>query len=137
MTADTSEQGLESLICAALTGFTRNPAPKGGVQQRPADYGPGWLHGDPAEYDREHCMDLAQLSAFLRETQPEAAAPLGLEQDSPARRQIELLGEYRARLIADVVTGKLDVRAAAQLQEEADEYNDDGPVEELAHAMDG
>ena len=34
-----------------------------------------------------------------------------------ARRQIELLREYRTRLIADVVTGKLDVReAAAQLQ---------------------
>ena len=30
-----------------------------------------------------------------------------------ARREIELLGEYRTRLIADVVTGKLDVRAAA------------------------
>ena len=33
-----------------------------------------------------------------------------------ARRQIELVQEYRTRLIADVVTGKLDVReAAAQL----------------------
>ena len=30
-----------------------------------------------------------------------------------ARRQVELLREYRARLIADVVTGKLDVREAA------------------------
>ena len=29
------------------------------------------------------------------------------------RRQIELLREYRARLIADAVTGKLDVREAA------------------------
>ena len=28
-------------------------------------------------------------------------------------RQIELMKEYRARLIADVVTGKLDVRDAA------------------------
>ena len=33
------------------------------------------------------------------------------------RRQVELLHEYRTRLIADVVTGKLDVReAAAKLQ---------------------
>ena len=32
---------------------------------------------------------------------------------SRARRQIELLQEYRTRLIADVVTGKLDVREAA------------------------
>ena len=39
-----------------------------------------------------------------------------------ARRQIELVQEYRTRLIADVVTGKLDVRwAAAQLPEEADD----------------
>ena len=30
-----------------------------------------------------------------------------------ARREIELLGEYRTRLIADVVTGKVDVREAA------------------------
>ena len=36
-----------------------------------------------------------------------------------AHRQIKLLQEYRTRLIADVVTGKLDVReAAAQLSEE-------------------
>ncbi len=30
-----------------------------------------------------------------------------------AQGEIDLLGEYRTRLIADVVTGKLDVRAAA------------------------
>ena len=37
-----------------------------------------------------------------------------------ARRQIELLEEYRTRLIADVVTGKLDVReAAAELPEDS------------------
>ena len=36
--------------------------------------------------------------------------------------------EYRTRLIADVVTGKLDVReAAAQLEDEADHQ---GPAEE-------
>ena len=45
-----------------------------------------------------------------------------------ARRQIELVEEYRTRLIADVVTGKLDVReAAAQLPEESVE---DGPIDE-------
>jgi type I restriction enzyme S subunit len=37
-------------------------------------------------------------------------------------REIRLLREYRARLVADVVTGKLDVRAAAgQLPEAAGE----------------
>jgi len=39
-----------------------------------------------------------------------------------ARREISLLREYRTRLIADVVTGKLDVReAVANLPEETDE----------------
>ena len=39
-----------------------------------------------------------------------------------AHREIGLLREYRTRLIADVVTGKLDVRAAAaSMPDEADE----------------
>ncbi len=46
-----------------------------------------------------------------------------------ARREIELLREYRTRLIADVVTGKVDVReVAARLPEE--------PPEEEAEWMD-
>ena len=39
---------------------------------------------------------------------------------SPASTRNRILREYRTRLVADVVTGKLDVReAAAQLPEEA------------------
>jgi type I restriction enzyme S subunit len=39
-----------------------------------------------------------------------------------ARREVDLLQEYRTRLIADVVTGKLDVReAAARLPDEPEE----------------
>ena len=49
-----------------------------------------------------------------------------------ARRQIELVQEYRTRLIADVVTGKLDVReAAALLPDEADDeesMDEGGPL---------
>ena len=55
-----------------------------------------------------------------------------------ARRQIELLREYRPRLIADVVTGKLDVReAAASLLEEADERDplDEGVPLESAEEL--
>lgn len=56
-----------------------------------------------------------------------------------ARRHVELLREYRTRLIADVVTGKLDVREAAMvLSEKADESNrlgetDECPEPETAH----
>ena len=42
-----------------------------------------------------------------------------------ARREIELLGEYRTRLIADVVTGKVDVREAVV------DLSDDGDVSSL------
>ena len=53
---------------------------------------------------------------------------------APARRQIDLLQEYRTRLIADVVTGKLDVReAAASLLEEADERD---PLDEVVPLAD-
>ena len=58
-----------------------------------------------------------------------AATNGGIER---ARRQIELVQEYRTRLIADVVTGKLDVReAAAQLPDEAgdqDQIEESGPL---------
>jgi len=51
-----------------------------------------------------------------------------------ARREIKLLCEYRTRLIADVVTGKLDVReAAARLPDEADEPE---PVDESDAPLD-
>ena len=54
-----------------------------------------------------------------------------------ARRQVELMQEHRARLVADVVTGKLDVReAAARLPGEDEEvvefqtryFRDNDPV---------
>jgi type I restriction enzyme, S subunit len=59
---------------------------------------------------------LAILSHIKRESAPLSHAIEG------ALREITLLREFRTRLIADVVTGKLDVReAAARLPEEAGE----------------
>ena len=56
---------------------------------------------------------------------------------SRARRQIDLLHEYRTRLIADVVTGKLDVReAAAQLGEQPDGEDRIDEAIPMAHGMD-
>ena len=42
-----------------------------------------------------------------------------------ASREIDLVREYRTRLIADVVTGKLDVRVAAAALPEVDHLADD------------
>jgi type I restriction enzyme S subunit len=50
-----------------------------------------------------------------------------------AQREISLLCEYRTRLIADVVTGKLDVRAAAaDLPDESGELETPDDNETLA-----
>ncbi len=70
----------------------------------------------------------AIIEHLVRETAATAAA-IGR-----ARRQIELVQEYRTRLIADVVTGKLDVReVAAQLPEEAE---DEEPIDENGFVAD-
>ena len=85
MTTDTTERGLEDLICTILTGAPCNPTKTDGVTERPAAFGVGWICGVPDDYNREYCVDLAQLNLFLRDTQPEVAAALGLADDSPAR----------------------------------------------------
>ena len=107
MTTDTSERGLERLICVALTGAPCDPRPAGSVVAEPAaPYGgAGYVCGDPGDYDREYCVDLAQLSTFLRATQPEAVEALDLGSDSPTRRKFlaRLQGEISKRGVIDVL----------------------------------
>jgi type I restriction enzyme, R subunit len=107
MTTDTSERGLERLICTALTGAACDPGnvPVGAVHERPAAYGAGWICGAPDDYDREYCVDLPQLAAFLRETQPVAAEALELSEDGPTRRKFlaRLQGEITKRGTIDVL----------------------------------
>ena len=50
------------------------------------------------------------------------------------RGQVDLIREYRTRLIADVVTGKLDVQAAARLLDEVEELE---PLDEADALIDG
>ena len=107
MTTDTSERGLERLICTALTGATCDPSAMlaSAVHERPAAYGAGWICGAPEDYDREYCVDLAQLSTFLRETQPDVVDALDLGQDGPTRRKFlaRLQGEITKRGTIDVL----------------------------------
>ena len=51
-----------------------------------------------------------------------------------SRREIELLSEYRTRLIADVVTGKLDVREAAATLPEVDSLEPDEDLDDTSDA---
>jgi type I restriction enzyme, R subunit len=106
MPTDTSERGLERLICTALTGHPCDPPAPGGVAEPQADYGGvGWSGGNPHDYDREYCVDLAQLAIFLKATQPEVAESLALDEDGPTRRKLlaRLQGEISKRGSIDVL----------------------------------
>jgi len=104
--SDTTERGLERLICTALTGSACDPGVAAeAVHERPAVYGAGWICGHPEAYDREYCVDLAQLRVFLSETQPDAAEALEFGEDGPTRRKFlaRLQGEITRRGTIDVL----------------------------------
>ena len=105
MNTDTTERGLETLICAALAGDPDDKTESGDAGDRPATYSAGWLHGDPHDYDREFCVDLNHLSSFLGLTQPDVAKALDVGQDSPTRRKFlaRLQGEIAKRGTIDVL----------------------------------
>ena len=87
MPADTTEKGLETLICGWLTGEAYDAKASDALQERPSNYSPGWIQGSPEDYDREFCVDLVQLSAFLGTTQPYASESLQLGEDCPTRHK--------------------------------------------------
>ena len=106
MTTDTTERGLERLICAGLAGHPCDPPAEGTIADPPAGYGGvGWSGGNFHDYDREYGVDLVQLAAFLRGTQPEAAEALALSEDGPTRRAFltRLQGEIAKRGTIDVL----------------------------------
>lgn len=110
MPSDTTEAGLERLICTVLTGGPCEPL--GGPADLDADAasavgGSGWICGNPKDYDREYTVDLGQLLAFLVETQPKAFDGLNLSEEGPARRKFlaRLQGEVSRRGVIDVLRG--------------------------------
>ena len=106
MTTDTTEAGLERLICTALAGHSCEPPGAATVGEPPAGYGGvGWSGGNFHDYDREYCVDLVQLAAFLRDTQPDALPALSLDEDGPTRQKFlaRLQGEITRRGTIDVL----------------------------------
>jgi type I restriction enzyme R subunit len=85
MPTDTTEKGLETLIMRHMTGedgfFAEDVS---GVEESPdvtaakKANGSGWHAGSPSDYDRAHSIDVVQLLAFLRATQPDTLAKLNL-----------------------------------------------------------
>ncbi len=106
MTTDLTERGLERLICKALAGDPCEPPSGPTVREPPPGYGGvGWSPGNHHDYDREHCVDLVQLRAFLHATQPDSAPALRLNEDGPTRRKFlaRLQGETAKRGTIDVL----------------------------------
>ena len=83
---------------------------------------------NPTRYGRIHIVlpPREEQGVILRTLRKETASLTAAI--ARARRQIELLQEYRTSLIANVVTGKLDVREAAALL--PDEADDEEPMDE-------
>jgi type I restriction enzyme R subunit len=107
MSTDTSEKGLENLIVTAMTGRAWPETAVADTAEHPSSIygGTGWLNGRGEDYNREWCVDLAQLVAFLRTTQPKLDAVLDLANDSPVRRAFcsRLFSEVGKRGVIDVL----------------------------------
>ncbi|MBI5967108.1 MAG: type I restriction endonuclease subunit R [Deltaproteobacteria bacterium] len=86
-TTDTSEKGLEALIVESLVDDA------------------GYQQGHSENYDRDHAVDLAKLTAFLEAAQPKAAQALELAREGPKRTQFlhRLQGEIAKRGVIDVL----------------------------------
>ena len=80
------------------------------------------LTGDKLRTHRFPFPNFPEQAAIVRYLD-KATADISIATDR-AHRQIDLLREYRTRLIADVVTGKLDVREAAARLPEVDPFAD-------------
>ena len=85
-TSDTSEKALETLI---VDGLCAN----------------GWKRGSNADYKPEFALDLEQLRAFIRETQPALEIALDLASDTPTRKKFldRLVKEITNRGVIDVL----------------------------------
>ncbi|MGE3501725.1 MAG: type I restriction endonuclease subunit R, partial [Porticoccaceae bacterium] len=110
MTTDTTEKGLETLIMRHMTGADGLAVAQDRVAlQRPPYGGTGYTAGSALDYDRAHALDVPQLFAFLRATQPEAFRKLALADADDARdiNRLKLLarlsGEIGKRGVIDVL----------------------------------
>jgi type I restriction enzyme, R subunit len=109
MTTDTSEKGLETLIMRYMTGMDGLAVVPNGVAEPPPPYGgTGYTAGSAQDYDRAHGLDIPQLFAFLRVTQPEGFKKLALADPHDAKDINRL--KFLARLSSEIgKRGVIDV----------------------------
>jgi type I restriction enzyme R subunit len=115
MPTDTTEKGLETLIMRHMTGEDGFAADAGTGVNESWDAiaagkagGSGWFAGQPDQYDRAHCIDVAQLFQFLLATQPDTLKKLGI---TSYRTSKDILREkFLARLSSEIgKRGVIDV----------------------------
>ena len=110
MTTDTSEKGLETLIMRHMTGTDGLAVTPGVVAERAArpTAAPATSPAAAKDYDRAHALDVPQLFAFLRATQPEAFKKLAMA-DANDAKDINRL-KFLARLSSEIgKRGVIDV----------------------------
>jgi type I restriction enzyme, R subunit len=109
MTTDTSEKGLETLIMRHMTGTDGLAVVPDSVAEPPPPYGgTGYTAGSTQDYDRAHALDVPQLFAFLRVTQPEGFKKLALAEPHDAKDINRL--KFLARLSSEIgKRGVIDV----------------------------
>jgi type I restriction enzyme, R subunit len=106
MTTDTSEKGLETLVTRHMTGVDGFAVAPVLVAEKPDLGGAGYFAGSPKDYDRAHALDVPQLFAFLRATQPEAFKKLAMADDTKDINRLKFL----ARLSSEIgKRGVIDV----------------------------
>jgi len=110
MTTDTSEKGLETLIMRHMTGTDGLAVTPGVMAEPPTSYGgTGYTAGSAQDYDRAHALDVPQLFAFLRATQPAAFTKLALADEHDDAKNIHRL-KFLARLSTEIgKRGVIDV----------------------------
>jgi len=109
MTTDTSERGLETLIMRHMTGSDGVAVVPNLVAEKPPSYGgTGYTAGSAQDFDRAHALDVPQLFAFLRVTQPEGFKKLALTDANDAKDISRL--KFLARLSGEIgKRGVIDV----------------------------
>ncbi len=112
MTTDTSEKGLETLIMRHMTGTDGFAVIPGSVGENPDATGTGYFAGSPKDYDRAQALDVPQLFAFLRATQPEPFKKLAISDDPSDISRLKFLsrlsGEIGKRGVIDVLRKGVD-----------------------------
>jgi type I restriction enzyme R subunit len=109
MPSDISEKGLETLIMRQMTGTDGFPVAPGASVEPPDPFsGTGYIAGNAKDFDRSHALDVPQLFAFLRVTQPEAFEKLSMIDGLDPKDFTRL--KFLARVSSDIgKRGAIDV----------------------------